>query len=203
MGRRWFGTLLGLWLAGAAPVVSAQTIEVSPFVGYRFGGDLYEVYTGAALDIDGAAAVGGVVDVFVERGLSLSFLYAHQDARIESVDSWGRVTDYGRLSVDHWHVGGTQEFTAGAVRPFVVGTLGLTHFGAPGDSELRFSMAAGGGVKLMPTRHLGLRLDGRVYAVFVDGWTSAGACGGAGCLVAVDVSITWQAEFTAGVVVAF
>ena len=195
--------VLGFWLASAASMASAQTVEVSPFVGYRFGGDLYEIHTGAALDIDGAATVGGTVDLFVERGLSFSFLYAHQDARIESVDSWGRVTDYGRLSVDHWHVGGTQEFGGGAVRPFLVGTLGLTHFGAPGDSELRFSMAGGGGVKLMPTRHVGVRLDGRVYAVFVDGWTGAGVCGGAGCLVGVDVSIIWQAEFTAGIVVGF
>ena len=93
---------------------------------------------------------------------------------VQTVDSWGEVTEFGRLSVDHWHAGGTQEFGAGAVRPFLIGTSGLTRFGAPGDSELRFSMAAGGGVKLMPTRHLGLRLDGRVYAVFVDGWTSAG-----------------------------
>jgi hypothetical protein len=176
---------------------------VSPFVGYRFGGDLYEVYTGTSLDIDGAATVGGVVDVFVERGLSFSFVYAHQDARIQTTDSWGRATEFGRLSVDHWHAGGTQEFGTGPVRPFLIGTLGLTRFGAPGDSEIRFSAAAGGGVKLMPTPHLGVRLDGRVYAVFMNGWTSAGVCGGTGCLVGVDVSLIWQAEFTAGLVLAF
>jgi hypothetical protein len=190
-------------LAGLATGAGAQTVEVSPFVGYRFGGDLYEVYTAAALDFDGGAVVGGVVDVFVERGLSFSFVYAHQEAEVETVDSWGEVTEFGRLAVDHWHAGGTQEFGAGAVRPLLIGTIGLTRFGAPGDSELRFSMAAGGGVKLMPTRHLGVRLDGRVYAVFVNGSTGAGVCGGAGCLVGVDVSVVWQAEFTAGLVLSF
>ena len=191
--------LLGGFMASA----EAQTVEVSPFVGYRFGGDLYEVYTGAALDIDGAATVGGVVDVFVDRGVSFSFVYAHQDAMIETEDSWGEASDFGRISIDHWHAGGTQEFGAGGVRPFLIGTIGLTRFGAPGDSEVRFSTAAGGGVKLMPTRHLGVRLDGRVYAVFMNGWTSAGVCGGAGCLVGVDVSLIWQAEFTAGLVLSF
>ena len=195
--------IAALVLCGPASGALAQTVEVSPFVGYRFGGDLYEVYTGTSLDIDGATAVGGVVDVFVERGLSFSFIYAHQDAEIETSDSWGRTTEFGRLSVDHWHAGGTQEFGTGAVRPFLTGTLGLTRFGAPGDSEIRFSTAAGGGVKLMPSRHLGVRLDGRVYAVFMNGWTSAGVCGGGGCLVGVDVSLIWQAEFTAGLVVAF
>ena len=200
---RLVGTLIGLWLGSTATGLSAQTVTVSPFIGYRFGGDLYEVYTGAALDIDGAATIGAVVDVFVVRGLSFSFLYTHQDAHIETVDSWGRVTEFGDLSIDHWHVGGTQEFGAGRVRPFLVGTLGLTHFGAPGDSEVRFSTSAGGGVKLMPGRHVGVRLDGRVYAVLVDGWTSAGVCGGAGCLVGVNVSVIWQAEFTAGLVLSF
>ena len=195
--------VLAVVLCGISTSAAAQTVEVSPFVGYRFGGDLYEVYTGAALDIDGAATVGGVVDVFIDRGLSFSFVYAHQDAEIEAVDSSGRATEFGRLSVDHWHAGGTQEFGAGAVRPFLIGTIGLTRFGAPGDSELRFSTAAGGGVKLMPTRHLGIRLDGRVYAVFVDGWTNGGVCGGAGCVVGVDASIIWQAEFTAGLVLSF
>jgi hypothetical protein len=190
-------------LGGFMARAEAQTVEVSPFAGYRFGGDLYEVYTGAALDIDGAAAVGGVVDVFVDRGVSFSFVYAHQDAAIETVNSWGEASDFGRISIDHWHAGGTQEFGAGEVRPFLIGTIGLTRFGAPGDSEVRFSTAAGGGVKLMPTRHLGVRLDGRVYAVFMNGWTSAGVCGGAGCLVGVDVSLIWQAEFTAGLVLSF
>jgi hypothetical protein len=190
-------------LGGLAARVEAQTVEISPFAGYRFGGDLYEVYTGAALDIDGAATVGGVVDVFVDRGVSFSFVYTHQDAAIETVNSWGEASDFGRISIDHWHAGGTQEFGAGAVRPFLIGTIGLTRFGAPGDSEVRFSTAAGGGVKLMPTRHLGVRLDGRVYAVFMNGWTSAGVCGGAGCLVGVDVSLIWQAEFTAGLVLSF
>ena len=190
-------------LGGFMTSAEAQTVEVSPFVGYRFGGDLYEVYTGAALDIDGAATVGGVVDVFVNRGVSFSFVYAHQDAMIETEDSWGEASDFGRISIDHWHAGGTQEFGAGGVRPFLIGTIGLTRFGAPGDSEVRFSTAAGGGVKLMPTRHLGVRLDGRVYAVFMNGWTSAGVCGGAGCLVGVDVSLIWQAEFTAGLVLSF
>ena len=192
-----------LLLGGFTAHAEAQTVEVSPFVGYRFGGDLYEVYTGAALDIDGAATVGGVVDLFVDRGVSFSFVYAHQDAMIETVDSWGEASDFGRISIDHWHAGGTQEFGAGGVRPFLIGTIGLTRFGAPGDSEVRFSTAAGGGVKLMPTRHLGVRLDGRVYAVFMNGWTSAGVCGGAGCLVGVDVSLIWQAEFTAGLVLSF
>jgi hypothetical protein len=91
----------------------------------------------------------------------------------------------------------------GRVRPFLTGVLGLTRFGAADDYEVRFSVAAGGGVKLMPSRHVGLRLDGRVYAVFVDGNASAGICAPAGCVIGLDLSVLWQAEFTAGLVLAF
>lgn len=185
----------------APPVARAQTVEVAPFVGYRFGGDLYEVYTGTPLDIDGAPTVGGLFDVFLEPGLSVTFLYAHQQADIDGDARPAVDATWPTLSVDHWHVGGTQAFGTGKVQPLLTGTLGLTRFGSAGDSEIRFSLAAGGGVKLMPARRIGVRLDGRVYAVIADAAT-VGVCAQR-CLVGVRASIVWQAEFTAGLVLAF
>jgi len=195
------GLLLGLVSIAAPSSLRAQTLEVAPFGGYRFGGDLYEVYTGTPLDIDGGPTVGGLFDVFLEPGLSVTFLYAHQQAGIQGEVRPGVGVTWPTLSVDHWHVGGTQAFGTGKVQPLLTGTLGLTRFGSNGDSEVRFSMAAGGGVKLMPTRHVGVRLDGRVYAVIADAAT-VGVCAQR-CLIGVDASIVWQAEFTAGLVFAF
>ena len=191
-----------LFLLGAASSVGAQTVEVAPFGGYRFGGDLYEVYTGVPLDIDGAPTLGGLFDVFLEPGLSFTVLYAHQQADIEGERPAGATAEWPRLSVDHLHVGGTQAFGTGAVQPFLTGTLGLTRFGSASDSEIRFSLAAGGGVKLMPTRHLGVRFDGRVYVVVANAAT-VGLCGQGRCVIGVDASLVWQAEFTAGLVLAF
>ena len=54
------------------------------------------------------------------------------------------------------------------MRPFLTGMLGLTRYAVGGDSEIRFTLSAGGGVKLFPTRHIGVRLDGRVYTTFVE-----------------------------------
>jgi len=195
------GLLLWLMSIAAPSSLRAQTLEVAPFGGYRFGGDLYEVYTGTPLDIDGGPTVGGLFDVFLEPGLSVTFLYAHQQADIQGEVRPGVEVTWPTLSVDHWHVGGTQAFGTGKVQPLLTGTLGLTRFGSNGDSEVRFSMAAGGGVKLMPTRHVGVRLDGRVYAVIADAAT-VGVCAQR-CLIGVDASIVWQAEFTAGLVFAF
>ena len=200
--HRAIGLLFGLLLAFAPSSLVAQTVEVAPFGGYRFGGDLYEVYTGTALDIDGGPTVGGLFDIFLEPGLSVTFLYAHQQADIEADTRPGLPVAYPSLSVDHWHLGGTQAFGRGRVQPLLTGTLGLTRFGSAGDSEIRFSLAAGGGVKLMPARHVGVRLDGRVYAIVADAAT-VGVCAEGRCLVGIDAAIVWQAEFTAGVVFSF
>jgi hypothetical protein len=188
----WPVVLLLLLSARAA---QAQTFEVAPFGGYRFGGDLYEVYLGRPLDVDGSPSFGVTLDFFVNRGTSVSFLYSREDAKAGTRST--------TLFVEHWHGGGTYELERGAIRPFLAGSAGLTRFGSAHDSEIRFSAAGGGGVKLMPSRHLGVRLDGRLYAVFVDGHVGGLACGGGACVVDLDVFMLWQTEFTAAVVVSF
>ena len=99
-------------------------------------------------------------------------------------------------------VGGIYELSDGRARPFLSRLAGFTRYAAPADSEIRFSLGGGAGVKLLATRHLGLRLDGRVYMTFVDVGAS-GVCGGNGCLIFFRVSPVWQADFTAGLLVAF
>ena len=55
----------------------------------------------------------------------------------------------------------------------------------------------------MPGRHFGVRLDGWVFATFADVEGRAIACSPGVCLVALNADIVWQAEVTAGLVVAF
>ena len=59
-------TLVALLCFGFAVASEAQTVQVAPFGGYRFGGDLYEEITATSLDIDGAPSVGAIVDVFID-----------------------------------------------------------------------------------------------------------------------------------------
>jgi hypothetical protein len=194
--------LFGLFTINAA-VAGAQAFEVAPFGGYRFGGDLFEVYTGKALDTDGAPSFGVTLDLFVDRGASVSFLYSRQQVRAEPVDSWGVRTTAVDLFAEHWHLGGAYELPGDRVRPFLAGGVGLTRFGSAHDTEVRFSASGGGGVKVMASRNVGMRFDGRAYAVFVDGRLGPSACGGGACLINLDVFVVWQVEFTAGLVVAF
>jgi hypothetical protein len=195
---------VALWLLCGAQPSHAQAIEVAPFIGYRFGGGFFERVTGQPVDLDGAGALGAVVDVRVADGLFVEGLFTHQGAQVTvpggpfvSPASW-------RITVNHWQAGALQEFGhRPRVRPFATGLLGLTHYAGGGDDEVRFSVSGGGGVKLMPTRRVGVRLDGRVFATFAYVDAQVLGCGPGLCLAGLTADVVWQAELSAGLVVAF
>jgi hypothetical protein len=201
-------TALACVLASAARA-HAQGVEITPFGGYRLGGDFFELITEQPVDLDGSVSFGVVVDIPLRRspGFQMEGLFSHQqaDLTIEPTQHGGPVT-IARATVDHWLGGGLQEFGDGdRVRPFLTGMLGLTRYAGDGDSEIRFALSAGGGVKLFPTRHIGLRLDGRVYTTFVEADVGLFACSSFSgtCLVGFRADVVWQVEGTAGVVFKF
>lgn len=193
--------LTALLLAAVATPVCAQSFEIAPFGGIRVGGGFFEASTGRPVDTDGAPAVGVTVDVPFSPGLQIEAAFSHQSANIfvpgEPFGPSARV----HFTVDHWQGGGLQEYGAGRARPFLTGVLGLTRYSGGADSEFRFTVGAGGGIKLFPAQHFGIRLDGRVFATLIDGSGTALACVDQRCLVALNLDVVWQAEFTAGLVV--
>jgi hypothetical protein len=189
------------YLGGSAFPVCAQSLEIAPFGGYRFGGDFFALVSEHPVDVDGAPAVGFVLNVPVSMGLQFEALVTHQNAQVRVPAGPVDPATRWRMSVDHVQAGGLQELSDGRVRPFLTGMLGLTRYAAEGDSEIRFAVGAGGGVKLFPLANLGLRLDARLNATFVDAAARFLACANGVCLSALHVDVVWQAEFTAGLVV--
>ena len=183
---------------------SAQPVEIAPVGGYRFGGGFFEQVTQQQVDLDGAPVVGIVVNVPLHDGLFVEAFASHQQGNVTVPESATAPAARWRIDVDHFQVGGLQEFfDRRRTRPFLTGLLGLTRYAADGDNEFRFTASAGGGVKLMPVPRFGLRLDGRVFATFVEIEGRAIACSPGICLVAFNANIVWQAEFTAALVVGF
>jgi hypothetical protein len=198
------GSLLTLAVLLILSVPAAgQTVEIVPLGGYRFGNDLFEVATNSELDLDGAPVVGGVFDVAISEGLWFEALFTRQEAHAEIQGDAFRPRTRIRAVVDQWLAGGRQDFGRARARPFLTGLLGLTHYRAEGDDEVRFTVRAGGGVELPLQRRIGVRLEGRVFATFVNFDARAVACASGTCLLGLDVNVVWQAEFTAGLALVF
>lgn len=194
-------------LLGHARDLPAQDFEITPIGGYRFGGDFFELLTRQPLDIGGAPALGFVLDVPTSTGFQVEALFTHQHAQafVPTFPSGPPVSWH--FDVDHYQAGGLQEFDSGRMRPFLTGTLGLTNYRAQSNNELRFTLGAGGGIKLFPSRHVGVRLEGRAFMTFVDADVGLFACStlsaNGGCVVGFNANIVWQTEFTVGLIVRF
>ncbi|HEU5186866.1 MAG TPA: hypothetical protein VFU01_19990, partial [Gemmatimonadaceae bacterium] len=198
---RTFGAIAFAIGLGWAWPLQAQGIELMPFAGYRFGGDFFELIAGRPVDLDGSPTLGVVVNVPLSNGLQVEALVTQQQATFFAPAGPFQPDTRWRATVGHAQVGGLQEFSDGKVRPFLTGLFGLTRYAAAGDSEVRFTIGAGGGVKMFPLANLGFRLDGRVHATFVDADIEGSVCVSGRCFAAVDVNMVWQTEFTAGIVV--
>ena len=189
-----------LSVCSAAPLY-AQSIEIAPFGGFRFGSALVDSINGQPINVDGAPAVGLIVDVPLSNGMQVEGAFSHQRASLLVPNGSFAPSPMLHVSVDHWQAGGLQEYgESPRARPFLTGVLGLTRYGTGGNNEIRFTAGAGGGVKLFPVPSIGVRLEGRVFATFLDAAGTGLACGGRGCLIALHLDVAWQAEFTAGLV---
>jgi hypothetical protein len=201
--RRRAGTAIVTALLACTVPLSAQGVEIAPFGGYRFGGDLFEIAAGRPLDADGAPALGVAIDFPLWDGFQIEGLVSRQEAEVLVPLLPSGSLARRQISVDQWQGGALQELMEGPVRPFLTSMFGLTRYASDVDSEIRFALSAGGGVKLFPSSHLGVRLDGRVIATFIDAGGNALACTPGACLIALHVNVAWQAEFSAGVVIKF
>jgi hypothetical protein len=192
-------------LAALPRPAHAQRVEITPFGGYRVGGGIAEVGAGEVVDDDGGPSLGVIVDVVfggLSDGLKVEGVFSREatdlEVRTGDFDPPGSV----HVEVDQLLVGGIQDLSYGRVRPFLAGLLGITRYAVPGDTEVRFSVGVGAGVKFYATRNLGLRLDARGYMTVID-LGGAGICGGFGCAIRFNVSPAFQGDFTVGLLVAF
>lgn len=191
----------------APALAAAQGIEVVPFGGYRIGGSGAEgsPFAPVVYDAGGGVSFGALVDVPYgdpRQGLKFEALFSHERSWIEvrqkSVfDPPTRVD----VAVDHLMVGGVQELDTAPGRAFIGGLVGLSRFAAPDEVDIRFTIGLSAGAKFFASRHVGFRIDGRGYMTIVS-LSGTAVCSG-GCVVAFAINPTFQADFTAGLIIAF
>ena len=187
-----------------ASAAAAQSVEIAPFYGYRFGQSVTRVIGAQTVDDDGGPSFGLLLNVPVgDRldGVQFEALFSRERARVKFTGSPFDPPTFANIEVDHHMIGGIQELDAGKARSFIGGLLGLTRYAAPGDTEVRFTLALATGAKFFTTKNIGLRVDARIYMTVLS-LNGGGVCAG-GCVLAFNVNPVWQADLTAGLLLRF
>src|SRR4051812_8409577 len=142
---------------------SGQTVEVVPLAGYRFNNDLFEAAANRPIDVDGAPVLGAAVNVAMGEGRWFETLFTRQEADVTVPRTVAGPPVRSRVVVEQALAGGREELGVSGARPFFTGLLGCTRYRGDHDDEVRFTVGAGGGVRLPLQRRIGLRLDSRVF----------------------------------------
>jgi opacity protein-like surface antigen len=140
------------------------------------GGQVYN-----DLDIKSGANFGFLAGVYVTPNAEVEFLWNRQLSQFDASNPAPSQL-LADVSVDNYHGNFVYNWfeSDAKVRPFLFGGIGATHY-SPGDpvslpkvtsatgidSATKFSFTWGGGVKLYPTPHFGVRLSARWTPTYI------------------------------------
>jgi hypothetical protein len=178
-------------------------IQLGAQVGWLFGSDI-ETFEGD-VGLVGNLAYTGNLDFRLPSLTLLELSYTYFPTELEFdpyIGTGGTLTD---LDVHYFQIGAHQELPYGMVRPFIGFTLGATYFDPEVDlydGETYFATVLLGGVKIVPSERVGVRLQARLPFT----WTGTGStifCGGGGCSYGFVGDGILQLDLSAGVFVMF
>jgi len=200
-------SLLCFALLTANPVIAktSNTFEVTPLVGYRFGGDfdVTKDKNTSKIKLVEDVSYGLLTAWSYDRLRQGEFLISHYESKFSQHSEFLPSND--ELGVTYAHIGGNVMISQNMLPLYVTGGLGLTHFSPQSnelDKETRFSMNIGLTTKVPLSERLSFQFGGRVYGTFFNS-DSTIFCKESSCLISLSSDIWVQTEVTAGLSFAF
>jgi hypothetical protein len=191
-------------LALASTRLEAQTVQISPFGSFEFGGALSSPVFGSVYSIGSSLGYGGTVDIAIARSWRVELLYSRHTTELEA--SGGPSGPRFDLAMERYMVGIEEEKGEedGKTKFFGVFLLGATRFNPSlpqYGSDTSFTLGLALGVKLLVSKNVGFRFEGRGY--YTPLHTNATLiCNGA-CLFGASGSGLFQGDLSAGLIIAF
>jgi hypothetical protein len=191
----------------AVPTKAKQPLnfEITPLIGYRFGGDFDTTRDKVhnRIELSEATSYGLLSAWSFDRKRQGEFLISHYNTTFSQSDDFSASnTDLG---ITYAHLGGNVPISEGLIPMYVTGGIGLTHL-APKDEQLsdetRFSVNVGLASKIPLSENVSLRFDGRIYGTFFNS-DSAVFCDYETCAVYISSDIWFQSEVSAGITYRF
>lgn len=189
---------------------SGPKIEITPMVGYFFGGSA-KFYEGK-LKIKDNVSYGVAIGLPLPNGVVLEFNYTGMPSTAQwrpyfSYEERYPARDFG-INVNYFNLGGARTVPLSEnVAGFGALRLGAAYFNSTAgdiDDTWRFEASLGAGVKVYVTDKFGLRFSGNFHIpmVFSGGGLFCGiGTGGSGCSVGVgSTSSILQGDLSAGLI---
>ena len=187
--------------------VNSYSVEITPILGYRGGGEFVETDTGKKHTLDSTEVYGVIIGFPYERGKDIEIYYSHQITDLKSINITQPATTNTNIpiTIDYLHIGGTAPIAEDEnFKTFVSGGLGFTYLSPDftnSQSDLRASFSIGVGAIWPLSKTFALRLETRGLATLFNS-NAALFCNG-GCSLAVNGSLFLQAEVLAGLAIKF
>jgi hypothetical protein len=179
----------------------AQKVELTPFAGYVFGGNI-DASNGGYVHINDNAQYGGMLSIAVNPAVDLDLIYNRSDTKAEF---HGVSYYYGEvpLSINYMQIGGTKNFRVNpTISPFVGFNLGACLMYPKEDysDAWFFSVGMNAGAKVYFSKRIGLRIQAQGYIpIQASGYTFYVGTGGSGSGVSF-YSTLFQFGFTGGLI---
>jgi hypothetical protein len=169
------------------------------------GGAFQDAASGAFFEIGENRNFGFAFDIKQDDLSEVEVYYNRQRTQLRTGGGLFVGSPLFDLDIQYIHLGGTYGAGEGSVRPFAVGTFGVTRMTPKANNlvaETKASLSLGGGVKLMATDRAGVRLEGRWLGTFLDGSGSL-FCANGSCALSASGNVISQYIVNAGLILAF
>jgi len=161
----------------------AEGLMITPYMGYRVGGEFTDYFTGTKLELDSNESYGLIIGKDTGGSTQFEFIYGVQPTKLSAKGPFtpGVLID---MDIENYLIAGKKIMNqdSGA---FVSGLVGATRFDPSSSlmsSKTRFALGIGGGIDHSISKRLGFRLEARAIATLFN--TNGGVlCGNGGCLL--------------------
>jgi len=144
------------------PVPEPLQFEVTPFIGYRVGGNFQLIDNGQTVHIADHGSLALAFDVSSADWTQYELFYDRQSTELTG-DSLVRTS----VKVEYLHIGGLVALAENLhLTPYLGGGLGVTRLtpaSALGSDATRFSASLALGMRVPASQHFSLRFEGRGF----------------------------------------
>jgi hypothetical protein len=191
------------------PVPRLFSIDVSPQVGIRtsmdFNTDVGIEGAPGRVSFQSTPSFGVSAGIRYDDENVVEFRWARQNTNMRVTGA--PIPFSPRVALDQFHLDCSHEYVVEGwpewARPFVVGSVGVTHVSSTATTAgfTRFSFGIGGGVKAFPSPHIGFKMQAQWLPLWINPEVTA-FCS-LGCVLHLHGQLASQGEVTFGPVFRF